>query len=1510
MSSVDLKTSILINRQVPEFVRDEYPTFVTFLEAYYQFLEGTSNTGISSNNLVSTAKTLRDIRDVDSSLAEFETNFYNTYASLIPLEVQANKALLFKHLVPLYKAKGSDASFKLLFQLLFGVDIDLILPQNNVLKASSSNWQIDNKLRINQDVASVYVGDGVSKTFSLAQVVGKEEISVFVNGIAQTNFFVNKEYRKINFVTAPPNNSTIRVVYDNFDTTLLSNRKVIGLKSGASAIIEQANRRIISDTFNLGLPIELLINTKSLDKEFLNGEFVSIPIIDPDNPHGNTINLEVSTFSIVRQFNVIDGGFNYKIGDAVLVTGGNSSVNAIGTVSSVFKGLVESVQVSRGGSVFSNLSPVAVSGNGAVTLTIVVDGIDQTGVNAANSFIVSTDVVSPYGSTVLSSANYAFANSIAVTSPNLNTRIVDVIGFQTLTVGPITNVKILVTSGAAANTPLLDAFGAPYGDLNALRSPKSLRSVGRFKINNPGTGYAIGDEVIFGVNPPGTYGQYAAATVETITPAGAIVTIGTANTRIVGTATVVATSASVVGSSTKFLTDLRVGDKIDINNESRIVQSISDETNLLVTSPFTYSSSGKKIGVFGRHPKGGINYTQNSFPSITISSSGVGANVEIDSLVSDGEVILPTGIGLPGKILSIQVLDPGSGYEYIPIVTVTGGSGTATANADIERSYLTSPGRWTTSDSIISSTERKLAGQDYYVDYSYVISSQIEFYRYKKILKELLHPVGFVNYSEYNKTNTVDLTDVSVSTVNVATDPQFLTVAGRVNVGKDMIAVTGTNTKFNAAVSRGALTAGSRVAVNGEIRTVNSVVSNTSLIVSSNVNDIWIANPGSGYSNGFLVFAGGGGRIQTLTITNTGSGYESGNVVFSGADEAIPAVATVVANATGHLQSVTLVDEGLYSGVPIALPASNPHKVLYANSITITNPGAGYTSGTLSFIGGVPIRDAVASFTVDASGGITSVTVTDSGLYETNPVAAAPSTAQSVVIFGVTTSSYGSVTPRGNGHSNGVLTFSGGTPTRAAVVQVETYPPYSLNVRTITANAGAWISNGNGYISFTNSNQIIPANARVYVNSTGFIVNVTVLSSGLYTGLPTAYVPATNTRISGTATVTAASTTVVGSGTNFQSELAVGDRININGESRHVSSITSNLSLTVTSPFTHSTFVSGGGATGSGNTVFRNVSNAVFTISPNILDGTIRNITIVDSGLYATPPTAVLNTGPVSVSAVVSNTAPDFTYGRFASNGFVIFTGGDPLINASATVEVYPSNGSIRKITVNEVGLYRTAPSVTINSSPVSITEVLPILGGTGYANGYIVFEGGGANSNAYVSVNVNSAGSIVRTVIFDQGIYTGNSPITIKTINSFVTGLPQGGSGATFAITVNSNTTNIPILSSATTANTLYETTVSITANSNSVTNATFTMSGVSNTQTVAVIDVGFTGTNTAAQSAIEVYPSNGAIRRISISSNGEYFYAPTVTPNTGGAGAVIRVNSVGSFSQTANGQEMIIWK
>ena len=44
----DLRTSLLINRQLPEYVRDDYPLFLSFLEAYYEWLEASQSSNTSN----------------------------------------------------------------------------------------------------------------------------------------------------------------------------------------------------------------------------------------------------------------------------------------------------------------------------------------------------------------------------------------------------------------------------------------------------------------------------------------------------------------------------------------------------------------------------------------------------------------------------------------------------------------------------------------------------------------------------------------------------------------------------------------------------------------------------------------------------------------------------------------------------------------------------------------------------------------------------------------------------------------------------------------------------------------------------------------------------------------------------------------------------------------------------------------------------------------------------------------------------------------------------------------------------------------------------------------------------------------------------------------------------------------------------------------------------------------------------------------------------------------------
>ena len=113
----DLKTSLLVNRQLPEYVRDDYPLFLSFLEAYYEFLE--NQQGTEKNDLTTKAKNLRYVSDVDTSIDDFEDNFFNTYATLVPKDIAVDKAFLIKHILPIYLSKGNEKSFKLLFRMLF-----------------------------------------------------------------------------------------------------------------------------------------------------------------------------------------------------------------------------------------------------------------------------------------------------------------------------------------------------------------------------------------------------------------------------------------------------------------------------------------------------------------------------------------------------------------------------------------------------------------------------------------------------------------------------------------------------------------------------------------------------------------------------------------------------------------------------------------------------------------------------------------------------------------------------------------------------------------------------------------------------------------------------------------------------------------------------------------------------------------------------------------------------------------------------------------------------------------------------------------------------------------------------------------------------------------------------------------------------------------------------------------------------------------------------------------------
>jgi len=815
--TTDLRTSLLINRQVPEFVRDEYPKFITFLEAYYEFLEEKQGTEI--NDLITQAKNLRNIFDVDDSIEQFQKHFINTYAPLVPQDTFLDKAFLIKNILPFYLTKGNIKSFELFFRLLYGTEVTITFPKDNILRASDGKWTVENVVRIDNNVYSYFEGDNTKKIFILAQEVEESDVSVYVNDTLTTSgFYIQKEAKRIVFDVAPANNDEIKVVYNDFNENLFTNRKITGLTSGATAIVERAAPRLITQQTS----IELYINEITLRGLFLNAETITADIFADD---GETLlTIRSDTVATLSSITITNAGASYNVGDSVTIIGGAPQTLAEAVVSEVSFDFADAATVGYGGAGFALGGIInAVNDDGIITLAS--GAIDSSGANSANTYTLFTDTINTYANIVLSNTDYGFPSSVIPTGENIATRLVDAFSKDTITgIGPMVNVSIIY-SGTDVSNLTIQADGAKYANTFDI---KTFGSIGRIDIVSGGSNYKIGDELIIGANPVGTYGRGFAAAVTNTNASGAITKIEIQPSRITGNANTTSGNVVVVGVGTDFLNDLIVGDQIIINSEARYVNSILSSTSLNVNVSFTRTSSQRNVGVYDRYLVGGQGYVQNNFPSLSVSSAtGTSANLQITSLMGDGERLGITASGVAGAITKIKITNPGVGYQFIPTLDLSGrGDGTATATAQIERSYVSFSGRWIGSDGIISSLDRKIEGLDYYIDFTYVTSVATEFAKYANVLKNLLHPAGFKNYAEFPLLRPFDLTLTVNSTVSQ-------TVSGLVSTNANSIIVTGTSTKFNVANSLGIISIGTQIAINNQIRTINAIVSNTSLTVSN-----------------------------------------------------------------------------------------------------------------------------------------------------------------------------------------------------------------------------------------------------------------------------------------------------------------------------------------------------------------------------------------------------------------------------------------------------------------------------------------------------------------------------------------------------------------------------------------------------------------------------------------------------------------------------------------------------
>jgi hypothetical protein len=136
--------SHLIKSQFPQFYLEEGPDLVTFVEEYYKWAETEGGLEKSRNLLTN--------RDIDETADKFLSFFRNKYMAQLPDVLIADKRELQKHILDLYRSKGSEAGLRLLFRLLYGEDIEIYIPSYDILKASDGDWVQEKYLELTKMV--------------------------------------------------------------------------------------------------------------------------------------------------------------------------------------------------------------------------------------------------------------------------------------------------------------------------------------------------------------------------------------------------------------------------------------------------------------------------------------------------------------------------------------------------------------------------------------------------------------------------------------------------------------------------------------------------------------------------------------------------------------------------------------------------------------------------------------------------------------------------------------------------------------------------------------------------------------------------------------------------------------------------------------------------------------------------------------------------------------------------------------------------------------------------------------------------------------------------------------------------------------------------------------------------------------------------------------------------------------------------------------------------------------
>ena len=181
--SIDSQNHIssLVQYNLPQFVRLDHPTFVSFIQTYYEWLE---EQGANLRSPMDLGK----VGDIDSTFDEFVSSFKKQYLLDFPENLAINQTTgnpvdekkLLKHIKQFYRAKGTEKTYELLFRILYDTNVEFYYPKMDILRCSDGKWILKKTIRTTTTLGSKLfqsLGKSIQQSNNSGTVIASGNVS-------------------------------------------------------------------------------------------------------------------------------------------------------------------------------------------------------------------------------------------------------------------------------------------------------------------------------------------------------------------------------------------------------------------------------------------------------------------------------------------------------------------------------------------------------------------------------------------------------------------------------------------------------------------------------------------------------------------------------------------------------------------------------------------------------------------------------------------------------------------------------------------------------------------------------------------------------------------------------------------------------------------------------------------------------------------------------------------------------------------------------------------------------------------------------------------------------------------------------------------------------------------------------------------------------------------------------------------------------------------------------------